>query len=1307
MTDVTSRQLPPPRDWQAFERLTFDLFSRLWQTNDAEMHGRTGQPQSGVDVYGTDRKEHARAGVQCKGKDADYGSALSEAELRAEIEKAKSFSPKLDVFTLVTTAANDQAVQAVARSITEQHAAEGLFEVRVHGWDTLRQRITDYPDLLTKHFADFAPFELVDNIKEQHEETRAIILQEIRNVGSQLVDDSAPDEINIRITTISSFIKKGNMLAAIDGLNEIAEEKDKLHSRHFFRIHANLGIAYYAVGNVSLAIENFEAAFLVTPDTASAKAYLGLARLLQGNRGEAFELATEALKLDPSQLQAVNVIFDAMPDGTPPKELLAIIPKDLHEHPDVLHGLAIQFRANGDLSAAEHFARLAFEKDSDNWLFQSTLAECIIEPVLDEPELALTRILTPEKSAKLEEGMQLLLGAWKNIKVRDDARRGAHVAANLISVLELCERESEADYVLDEALRAAPDYAPLLVRSAVRALDLGAIEDAIQALQSVPPDKREPRDQALFIQALMAADRHEEALELARESEGSLAGRDSELFAALALEAAAGAASLPQEIERVSAAHPDSIIVKSAVASSLQDDDSRRLSILTDLASKARDTSQAQSRFHAAQALLRAKMYSAAADLYSGLHGDDRDTPTLRGHIRALYFADRRREARELFEGLAENVKFIDFYTEMGAAIYERSGLLPKAIGLLEARLAREETLPVRLKWMALCERQGRLAEVEQWLESVPPDLEGSAYDLMSVAQAIDRHLADPKCLPIAYRALRQGFNDPQIHTVYALGLFLMGRIGRTVFEVPDTVQMDTAVVLEETETGDRLFRIIESEDNPEIVRDEISPESQLARRLIGCRVGDELTLESLGPNDRKFRIAEIQNKFLFAHFRTLNKFDELFPDSKLIGSFQLKGEGSDQFDALFASVRSRSERMQPLWDAYREGKLPVFLLAKMGGGSPFEAWESVYLSPELEIGACQGLFGEMQAAAELLAAKPVLVIDPITLWGLVRMGVAEAVKASVEKLAIVQSSIDLIRDEVEDRRAKRGTQQGSLISDGDKVRFIELTDEAIESLVSEGEKVLTFAETLSIVPAEGIEPPSERAQELLEDVSPAFLDTIMASQGADRLLYSDDRVLRLMAQEAAGAQGVWTQAVAHFGLQAARIQPPAYFSLVLELLKSGHVFTVVGAGNFLNELEVSSWEITDAVRILCRGLMKATNDQPSVIVVLSDLIRLAWGQRPSAAEFAQLVEALGQAGQDGRTSEELRNVFEAAMRRVRRTFMINGRRVYLRPLLLGSTIHQPQTKAMAQVDETARALAEEIRSVINQALDNLFQADP
>lgn len=61
--DYREAKAPPDR-WQDFE----DLCLQLWRPRliDAKKHGRQGQPQAGVDVFGRDPKTGARWGVQCK-----------------------------------------------------------------------------------------------------------------------------------------------------------------------------------------------------------------------------------------------------------------------------------------------------------------------------------------------------------------------------------------------------------------------------------------------------------------------------------------------------------------------------------------------------------------------------------------------------------------------------------------------------------------------------------------------------------------------------------------------------------------------------------------------------------------------------------------------------------------------------------------------------------------------------------------------------------------------------------------------------------------------------------------------------------------------------------------------------------------------------------------------------------------------------------------------------------------------------------------------------------------------------------------
>ena len=58
------------------------------------------------------------AGIQSKGKDNYSDKSLTKDEVRHEVEKAKSFTPKLSQFIIATTSLKDGKLQELARSIT-------------------------------------------------------------------------------------------------------------------------------------------------------------------------------------------------------------------------------------------------------------------------------------------------------------------------------------------------------------------------------------------------------------------------------------------------------------------------------------------------------------------------------------------------------------------------------------------------------------------------------------------------------------------------------------------------------------------------------------------------------------------------------------------------------------------------------------------------------------------------------------------------------------------------------------------------------------------------------------------------------------------------------------------------------------------------------------------------------------------------------------------------------------------------------------------------------------------------------------
>ena len=132
--------LPPPESWDEFESLALDVVRSVFGEG-AQRNGRKGQPQHGIDVFVA--TDSGWVGLQAKGRQIYPEKHLEVSELKAEVDKALQFEPRLATFILATTAPTDQAIQAAARRISDDHRARGLFEVWIWSWGELKNRFSD------------------------------------------------------------------------------------------------------------------------------------------------------------------------------------------------------------------------------------------------------------------------------------------------------------------------------------------------------------------------------------------------------------------------------------------------------------------------------------------------------------------------------------------------------------------------------------------------------------------------------------------------------------------------------------------------------------------------------------------------------------------------------------------------------------------------------------------------------------------------------------------------------------------------------------------------------------------------------------------------------------------------------------------------------------------------------------------------------------------------------------------------------------------------------------------------------------
>jgi tetratricopeptide (TPR) repeat protein len=177
MLSFSKLQIPPPSNWQDFESLCCDLWREIWKDPNTQKNGRQGQPQNGIDIFGRPDQGGQWAGIQCKGKDNFSDKSLTEDEVRREVKKAKSFTPKLSQFIIATTGLQDGRLQEVARSITEEHLRNELFPIHIWAWEDIKNRLGSFPEVIAKHYPMLATGDkkLERNVREIDKTTKKIL----------------------------------------------------------------------------------------------------------------------------------------------------------------------------------------------------------------------------------------------------------------------------------------------------------------------------------------------------------------------------------------------------------------------------------------------------------------------------------------------------------------------------------------------------------------------------------------------------------------------------------------------------------------------------------------------------------------------------------------------------------------------------------------------------------------------------------------------------------------------------------------------------------------------------------------------------------------------------------------------------------------------------------------------------------------------------------------------------------------------------------------------------------------------------
>jgi cellulose synthase operon protein C len=484
-------QWPPPTDWQKFERLCHAIWRRVWDDPSASMHGRQGQQQQGVDVFGMPRGSSRYRGVQCKRKDELLRTLLTNDEVRAEVESAKSFTPPLEELIIATCAPNDTHLQALARQITAEHAAKNLFRVSILGWTEIVSRIADYSDIIAEFYPGYyasstggetsAPQSL--QIQQETRSSQLRMEQRLEQLAVSVADGPSHAKLDMCRQLLESYSYR----VALQLLEHIYQQEWATASASIrFRIATNMGAAHLGLGSYEKAGDWFVKAFEFdsTGDRAFGNRALGL--FLLERRADAMTAAREGIETHPLSGRTWAAFYNVL-SRVDPQSPIPEPPGTLSEDPDVLLVRADALAIRGRYEDAEAVLRKLTALPRFDVMAKSRLADVLLfRPTGGHFFGGIS--YSPNDLAKLNEAGALLEETWEALKATDRAQGIIHVLSNWCGLsASLGKSWHLIEGKVDEGLAIAPDEPALLALKIRLAAIRGDGSMALRILEKLPP----------------------------------------------------------------------------------------------------------------------------------------------------------------------------------------------------------------------------------------------------------------------------------------------------------------------------------------------------------------------------------------------------------------------------------------------------------------------------------------------------------------------------------------------------------------------------------------------------------------------------------------------------------------------------------------------------------------------------------------------------------------------------------------------------------------------------------------------------
>jgi tetratricopeptide (TPR) repeat protein len=642
-----------------------------------------------------------------------------------------------------------------------------------------------------------------------------------------------------------------------------------------------------------------------------------------------------------------------------------------------------------------------------------------------------------------------------------------------------------------------------------------------------------------------------------------------------------------------------------------------------------------------AETHFKRKNWAEAATLYAQIVDTTHVSKTLRNYIIALFNSGSRNEAFKLAKQLRAGGEPIPAISEAEAAALEYMGDLEQAKNLYVA-LGNVEPQNVShpIKAAMIEFRRSNIEEAKTLISAIPYIyFKDDPVALMKVAE-IRALLKMGEVLPLAYRARQLGYGREDTHLAY-MRLFLNRENTEKALVSPTSeVQKDTTVHLLR---GDDKFQFTILDDDLNRQRDEVSLQDNLAKKLLGHRKGDVVTIKDTPLEQLSYEITDIQSKYVSAFQESMSNFTTRFPDNAALNKFEVKDQ---DVSGILRQLDRHHARVSEALAAYRQHRMPFALLADLIGRSYLEVWTGMVNDRQGRIFSSTGVIEDATAEADILATTNEIILDLSGLLTLSLLKLTDLLPRRFDKILVSQSTLDLLTEELVNLEGAGKPQ--AIIGRGDNGYFhYEVSQAERDAWIEFLQDVKKFLNTIaSVIPVEkSLELNEESAAQMEGVFGAAGATSILAAQERNLPLYADDLGLIKLAQTEREVSNFCTQTLLADFQAKAFISPDEYKRAIRQLILANYRHVGVSANDLMWVLREDQANNTNSLPRVLHALHGPECDEDSAIGVGADFTRLVWVESVLFHEKLSILDLTLSTITQGRSVTKVLEKFKRALR--------------------------------------------------------------